>query len=123
MAKKYEHGLDKWWFGKDDKKKNRVADSSTPTAEEFNKLMDMVEKQGEKITKMHSYLKNQEQDITALQSLMESLRSKHPDWWGNKTEPDSYPVPATKEWHDWQMDKFRKMLKPDPAYDQGSESE
>ena len=113
MAKKYEHSLDKsWWFGKDDKKKNRVADSSTPTAEQFNRLMDMVEQQGDKITKMHRYLENHEKDITALQSLVNSLHRKHPDWWeddqpGNE-EAYSSPIPGSYDHFEENMDKIRR---------------
>ena len=115
MAKKYEHGLDKWWF-KDDKK-NRVADSNTPTAEQFNKLMDMVEKQGEKITKMYRYLENQEQDITALQSLVNSLHRQHPEWWGSEDdqpgneEAYSSSIPGSYDHFEKNMEKIRQAWK------------
>jgi hypothetical protein len=119
MAKKYEHGLDRsWWFGKDDKKKNRVADSSTPTAEEFNRLARMVEEEKTKSDGLRDTVEYLEGSIEKLQKTMHDFRTSHPDLWpegddqSEDEEANASLMPGSHEYFKWQARKFGRGMKP-----------
>jgi hypothetical protein len=122
MAGKYEHGLDKWKIFGGDKKANKVADESAPTAAQFDELKGKLKSLREKVNR-------QDGNIAKLQETLHALRTNHPELWSDEDyhpqrdqsdddddqpedeEANSMLVPGSDDYNAWQFRKFRRGMK------------